>query len=124
MKESTRRLLLDLAKAIEHDPRVLRLRQDEAELSADEGVAPLLEEAKKRREDYLVLRLELGENDEKTVDAKRAFYQAKLHLDENQASAQYRHSYASVSDLYREIDEIIFAPYRRLSGCKETHAAG
>ncbi len=123
MKEVTLRLLSDLSLALEEDPRLSSLQQEEESLSLDKENAALLEEAKKAREAYLTLRLECGEEDAKTIEAKKAFHQAKLALEEAPEVAEYRKRYAAASDLYRRLDEILFGEYRDHLSCKENHAA-
>ncbi len=123
MNEVTLRLLDDLSSALEKDERFATVRKQEEALSANDAVRPLLEEANKRREAYLTLRLERGEEDEATLRAKRDFHAAKLALEEREDVAAYRKSYAEADRVYREIDRILFGEYRVHASCKEKHAA-
>ena len=123
MKEVTLSLLSDLASALETDARFRLLKEEEAALSSNEGASALLKGAAKKREEYLTLRLECGEEDERVIAAKKAFHQAKLALEENSDVAAYRARYAEADAIYREIDEILFGEYRGHRSCKENHAA-
>ncbi|MBQ7249799.1 MAG: YlbF family regulator [Bacilli bacterium] len=123
MKEVCLRLLDDLALAMEEDSRLVLLRHDEEAMLADPISSALLTDMNKKGEVYQRLRLELGEKDEETIKAKRELAEAKRLLDENEFGEKYRHSYATVALLYKELDEIVFGPYREHASCKEKHAA-
>ena len=122
MKEVTLRLLSDLALALQKDPRVLSLSKEEEDLRGNADATAKIETARKCRETYLTLRLERGEEDEETILAKKAFFQAKKSLEEEGEVASYRHDYALVSDIYRQLDSILFDDYRGNLSCKERHA--
>lgn len=123
MNEHCLRLLHDLSLALEEDPRLLSLSKDEEAMLSSPVSGPLHEELMKKREAYLRTRLELGEKAMETLAAQRELAKAKEALDLTEEGRAYRHSYAAVASLYRELDAILFKPYREEEGCKENHAA-
>lgn len=123
MNEVTLRLLDDLSSALEKDERFVSLKNEETALSNDDEASLLLKEANKRRADYLTLRLQYGEDGEKTVAAKKAFHESKLRLEENPKVDAYRKKYAEADAVYRLLDEILFHEFKGQLSCKERHAA-
>ena len=123
MNQRCLRLLNDLSLALEEDPRLLALQKDEEAMLSSSVSAPLHEELMKKRESYLRRRLEFGEKAEETIEAQRELAKAKEALDLTDEGKAYRHSYAAIASLYRELDAILFKPYREEASCKESHAA-
>ena len=123
MNERCLRLLNDLSLALEEDPRLLAVKKDEEAMLSSPVSAPLHEVLMKKRELYLRTRLEMGEKAAETEQAQRELAQAKEALDLTEEGKAYRHSYAAVASLYRDLDAILFKPYREEASCKESHAA-
>ena len=117
----TLRALSDLRSCMDADPRMVELRRAEELLRADPEALALYQKTDALREEFLKLRLELGPEDEQTMAAQRAFHQAKLQLDELPVAREYSRCFAEVNSLLRELDVILFAPYRHTTPCGGTH---
>lgn len=117
MNEATIKSLYDLAEAMENDPRTRALFEAEKKLEASPKSAELATKARVTREEYLKRRLELGEEDEATKVALHQFYLAKKELDLDPLSREYSILFHEVNQIYRELDEILFGPFREKKRC-------
>ncbi len=121
MKETTLRALDDLRIAMEEDPRLLSLAEAEKTVNEDPELGPLYQAAEKARADYLLSRVESGEEDEKTKACLKRLHEAKLALDLHPSAFEYSRCYAEVNGLLRQIDEILFAPFKDNIPCGGHH---
>lgn len=117
----TLRALSDLRSCMDADPRMAELRRAEELLRADPEALALFQKTDALREEFLKLRLELGPEDEQTLAAQRAFHQSKLKLDELPVAREYSRRFAEVNSLLRELDVLLFSPYRHSTPCGGTH---
>jgi len=121
MTALTLRRLSDLRSCMERDPRTSALSNAEEALRQNPEVSAMFEATEKLREDYLRLRLENGNDDERTIAALSAFHQAKLKLDELPVAAEYSRCFSAVNSTLREIDAILFGEFRSNISCGRKH---
>ena len=121
MKPYTLRCLEDLRRALEEDPRAMRLSDAEKRLCEAKGLKALVDEKNARNEDYLRLRLERGEEDAETVEAKRLLREAKLRLDLEPICREYTLCHGEWSHVLRQVDDVLFHDFREKSRCGGTH---
>ena len=112
MNSLTLRYLDDLAACMKEDARVLSLAEAEKKLMADPEAAALRVSMLKAQENYAFTRKECGPDSEETKFAQKAFYQAKLALDECPAAKEYSALFSQLNFLYWELDDILFHPFR------------
>lgn len=113
MEENLIKSLNELKDALTNDPRVIALNEAEQSLYADPALIELIKKKNAAEEDYqLALRI-YGEKDEKTKEKEKALYIAKLQMDENETAKNYSELYIVVRDLYMQIDDVIFSPFRK-----------
>jgi len=107
--------LHSLKEALASDPRVQELDRLEAEINGDplvKGLSEKLEALEKAYEDVLAYK---KENDLVSIAAQKALYAAKEEMDANPLVARYNAAFVKVRDLYMEIDNILFSPFRKKS---------
>ncbi len=117
MNERTYRALLTLKEAIQSDPRFAELRKAEEALNKDEEAVKLSQEKDRLAEAYEEALFHYGENSVATKDAWRNLYIKKKELDELPSSEAYRKAYTPLAGLYRELDLLLFSPYREKRKC-------
>ena len=117
MNERTYRALLTLKDAIHNDPRFAKLKEAETALNQDEQALALSKEKDRLTEVYEDALFHYGENSEITKDAWHNLYIRKKELDELPASEAYRKAYAPLAQIYRELDTVLFSPYREKTKC-------
>lgn len=117
MNEKTYRALLTLKEAIQNDPRFAKLREAEEALNQDEQAVMLSKEKDRLTDVYEDALFHYGENSSFTKDAWHNLYIRKKELDELPASENYRKAYAPLAQIYRELDLVLFSPYREKSKC-------
>jgi hypothetical protein len=107
--------LAQLGEALKNDPRIIALNQAEQALMANPEVLRLAEKkdaAERAYEDCLVYH---KEKDPEALVLQKALYEAKLSLDEHPISKAYSAAYIPVRDLYMQIDDILYSPFRKKS---------
>lgn len=113
MEEKLIRSLNELKEALAGDPRVIALNEAEQSLYEDPALIELVKKKNAAEEEYqLALRI-YGEKDEKTKEKERTLYEAKLEMDMNETAKKYSELYIVVRDLYMQIDDILFSPFRK-----------
>ncbi len=113
MEEKIIKELQTLKASIDNDERLLRLSELEAKLAEDEEVKRLSKRLKKEEEAYSFALSTYGKNSEETKKAQLALFEAKKELDSLPLVKEYNEAYIAVRDLYMQIDDIIFSPFRR-----------
>ena len=73
--------VLDLALAMEEDPDVILLKEQEAALKQDPALLKLVEEKDRALSDYMIARMDYGEDSPEAKKAQQALHQAKMALD-------------------------------------------
>lgn len=103
----------ELRKAIADDPRVKKLDALEKRLNESPEVF-LLAKKKEAAESQYSLSLSLYNKGSKELEAaEHSLYEAKLALDSVPLSKEYTEAFIAVSSFYRQIDDIIFSPFRK-----------
>lgn len=104
-----------LAKALKADPRIKKLDAIEAKLSSSSDLVEKEKRLRAEEESYSFC-LSYSKNDKKKLEsAEKSLYLAKKNLDEDPLAIEYSDAYIAVRDLYMEIDDIIFSPFRKKS---------
>ena len=101
-----------LAKALKEDPRILRLNQLEEELSNDPQVIELSRKKDALEREYETTLSYAKEGSKEAKAYEKALYEAKLALDSYPLVQEYNSLYVPVRDLYMQIDDILFGPFR------------
>ena len=117
MNERTYKALLSLKEALHSDPRYLKLQEAEAVLDKDEEAIALAKEKDRLTEAYEEARFHYGENSPLAKEAWHNLYIKKKELDELPSSDAYRKAYAPLAEIYRELDSLLFDPYREKPRC-------
>lgn len=117
MNAVTLRYLDDLACCIQDDPRVSLLASLEANLNEDPQAASLHHAMIAAQENYVLAKKDYGTESEEAKAAQKAFYQAKLALDECPSAKEYSALFSQLNFLYRELDDLLFRPFRIEGGC-------
>ncbi len=117
MNERTYSALLKLKEAIQKDPRLTSLKEAEKALNDDPAAIKLSKEKDALTEAYEDALFHYGENSEVTKAAWHNLYIRKKELDELPSSESYRKAYAPLAQIYRELDLILFSPYREKGKC-------
>ena len=105
MNEEIIKSVESLAKALKEDPRILRLNQLEEELSSN----PEVIELSQKKETVLSY---AKEDSLETKAYEKALYEAKLALDSHPLVQEYNSLYVPIRDLYMQMDDILFCPFR------------
>ena len=117
MNERTYRALLTLKDAIHNDPRFAKLKEAEAALNQDEQAIALSKEKDRLTDVYEDALFHYGESSERAKDAWHNLYIRKKELDELPVSEAYRKAYVPLAKIYRELDLVLFSPYREKTKC-------
>lgn len=109
--------LRQLKQAIASDPRMVALSKAEMALESDLEARRLAEEKEKKTRSYEEARFTYGEESEQAKEAWHSLYLIKKELDELPVSESYRKAYAKMAALYREMDSLLFDPFRDETSC-------
>jgi cell fate (sporulation/competence/biofilm development) regulator YmcA (YheA/YmcA/DUF963 family) len=113
MNISLSKSLDGLKSAIENDERIIRLNELEKKLYDDPSLLELVKKKDDLEREYNTV---LSYKDKDSDEAKRvgkALHDAKMELDTYPLAKEYSEAYIAVRDLYMQIDDIIFGPYRK-----------
>ena len=113
--------LLDLTLAIDEDPDVLLLKEKETALKDDPALLSLVEEKDKSLSEYMLARMDYGEDSQEAETAQKKLHQAKMNLDLQPKSHEYTEIYSRVSLRYRYVDDILFGLFRQKKKCEGHH---
>lgn len=113
MEKTLATALEELKEALEKDPRVNNCRDKEKSMMENEEVLLLMASKDRLEREYEDKLSYCAKEDPSLQKAQHDLYIVKKVLDEHPLVKEYTASYLMVRDLYAEIDEIIFAPYRR-----------
>ncbi len=109
----------ELSSALKNDPRNIDLKEKERIMMESEEVFHLSKRLEMASEDYSrAMQLK----DKALIEEKRkALHEIKTKLDSNPLVKAYNEAYVKVRDLYMQVDDIVFGPYRNktLSGVKD-----
>ena len=111
----------DLRSCLELDPRVLELEKLEKELQSDPELFSLSQKMKEAEADYIQKKLSFGEEDPETQKAQKEFASIKEKLFSSPKASAYISAYSEIRLLYKQIDEILFGPFRFEAPCRRNH---
>ncbi len=112
MNEKILKEVSALKNALEGDERSIRLSELESRLEKDETVLLYSKKAKDKEEAYSFSLSSFGKGKKETMDAQKELYEAKKELDSLPLVKEYNEAYVAVRDIYMQIDDIIFSPFR------------
>jgi hypothetical protein len=115
MEKELEESLLILAKALQEDPRILKLNALEKQLMADPDVIALSKRKEAVEEAYSLVLSYASEKSAEALNAQKQLYLAKKNLDDNPLVARYNAAYIEVRDLYMALDDILYSPFRKKS---------
>lgn len=113
MEEKIIKELQTLKASIDNDERLLRLSELEKKLAENEEVKVLSKRLKEEEEAYSFALSSYGKSSDEAKKAQVALFNAKKELDSLPLVKEYNDAYIAVRDLYMQIDDIIFSPFRR-----------
>ncbi len=100
----------ELAKALKNDIRSQDLKEKEKAMMESEEVFHLSKRLEAASEDYS---LAMQMKDKEAIEEKRkALHEIKKQLDSHPLVKAYNEAYVLIRDLYMQVDDIIFGPYR------------
>ncbi len=99
-----------LGAALKEDPRVLDMKEKENKMMESEEVLHLSKRLELASEEYSRA---ISLNDKELIEkTRKALHEAKLNIDLHPLVKDYNEAYIKVRDLYMNVDDIIFGPYR------------
>ena len=113
MDEHIYSLASELQQSLVNSELLLRFSKLEKDLNDSYEVYLLSNEKDKCLDNYTRLKDSLGESHKDTVNALKALQQAKEKLNNFPLVKEYLSVYSQVRDLYLEIDNILFASFRK-----------
>ncbi len=115
MRTATIRSLQELSQALKEDPRVKKLEAAELAMSQSPEVMALAKKKDEAAEAYAASVALLGPDAPSSRKAQTALYEALKALESHPLVVSYEAAYVPVRDLYMEIDDLLFGPFRRKS---------
>lgn len=113
MNISLSKSLDGLKSAIEQDERVIRLNELEKKLYEDPSLLELVKKKDDLEREYSSILSYKDKNSEEAMKVAKALHEAKAEMDSYPLAKEYTEAFIKVRDLYMEIDDIIFGPYRK-----------
>ena len=111
MKESIELALASLSNALKEDTRVQEMKEKENRMMESEEVIHLSHRLEEAERTY---GLAVSSTDKSMIEkTKIVLHEAKLALDSHPLVKDYTEAFIIVRDLYMQIDDIIFSPYRK-----------
>ena len=117
MNERTCKALASLKEALREDPRFLALQEAEERLGRSEEAIALAKEKDALTKTYADALAHYGENAPSTKEAWHNLYIKKEELDGLDVSLAYQKAFVPLSRVYRELDALLFLPYREKVRC-------
>lgn len=105
--------ILALSKAMKDDPRFKNLDELEEEVNSNSVIFALSKRKDEAEKSYSFALPLYKKGSAELTKAEHDLYEAKLAIDNEPISKKYTEAYAKVADIYREIDDIIFSPFRK-----------
>lgn len=113
MNISLSKSLESLKAAIESDPRVIRLNELEKKLYEDPSLMELVKKKDDLEREYSEILSYKDKNSEEAMKVGKALHEAKAELDSYPLAKEYSEAFIEARDIYMQIDDIIFGPYRK-----------
>ena len=118
MDEHIYSLANNLSETLNSHPLIIKLNELEKELNDSFEVYNLSNKKDECLEKYTRLKETLGENHKDTLNALKELKEAKEKLDNFPLVKEYLNVYNQVRDIYLEIDNILFADFRKGKKCQ------
>lgn len=112
MEEELFRSLNELHDALKEDPRIIKLNELEERLYKDNEVIELTKKKNDLERDYVSCLSYSNYQSPLAKEKQKALYEAKMELDSNPLVKEYNEAFIKVRDIYMQIDDIIFGPFR------------
>ena len=119
MNDSLAKSLDELKKAIENDPRVLKLNELDKKLNENEDVMRLAYQKDNASFEYNETLKHFKEDSDEARNAQKKLYEAKFKLDSHPLVKKYNEAYKEVRKIYDEINEKIFKRFYNQTGCNK-----
>ena len=113
MNISLSKSLDGLKAAIENDERIIRLNELEKKLYDDPALLELVKKKDDLEREYNTVLSYKDKDSEEAMKVGKALHEAKAELDSYPLAKEYSEAFIKVRDLYTQIDDIIFGPYRK-----------
>lgn len=113
MNISLSKSLEGLRSALEKDERIIRLNELEKKLYDDPSLLELVKKKDDLEREYNSVLSYKDRDSEEAMKIGKALHEAKMELDSYPLAKEYSEAYIVVRDLYMQIDDIIFGPYRK-----------
>lgn len=113
MNISLSKSLEGLKSALESDERIIKLNELEKKLYDDPSLLELVKKKDDLEREYNSLLSYKDRGSEEVAIAGKALHEAKAELDSYPLAKEYGEAYIAVRDLYMQIDDILFGPYRK-----------
>ena len=104
--------LEELKKALDGDPRVIRLNELEKKLYDDSHLLELVKKKDDLERQYNSLLSYMDKDSQEAKVVEKALYEAKLEMDSYPLAKEYSEAFVEVRDIYMQIDDILFGQYR------------
>lgn len=111
MNEKTLFAFHALLDAIKQDPRFLAVAPLEEEAVNDPEVKELSKAMQKASDVYEEATRYYGDQDERTIEARKALFAAKIALDDHPKSRAYSKALSDLNTILMEVENVIFVPF-------------
>lgn len=101
-----------LKKALENDPRILKLNELEKELSNNIDAMKLSYQKDLKETNYIDALKHFKTDSNEVKNAQKELYEAKYQLDNLEIVKQYNKAYQEVRLLYEEINKLLFSDFK------------
>lgn len=112
MNEKTFEAIYDLKSVLAKDKRVLELNETEKSLLKDNQVASVRLELDNLINEFEDISDVLGEDSNEAKAILKRIHEKKYELDVLHSSKEYTDKFIKVRDLYLQINQIIFSPFK------------
>ena len=113
MNISLSKSLEGLKAALSGDERIIKLGELEKKLYDDPSLLELVKRKDDLEREYNSLLTYKDRNSEEAIKVSKALHEAKEEMDSYPLAKEYTEAFIVVRDLFMEIDDIIFGPYRK-----------
>lgn len=113
MEEEIYESLNQLRDALNNDERIKKLNGLEEMMYQNEEVIELTKKKNALEDQYGLVLSYSDMNSEEAKKVQKALFEAKLQLDSHPLVKEYNACFIEVRDLYMQIDDIIFGPFRK-----------
>ncbi len=108
-----------LKESLDHDERLLLLKEKEREMEENEEVMLLSYYFQRAQDEYNDALRHFKEESEEVKKAQKILFEKKKALDEHPLVQAYLKAYKDVREVYEEIQQTLFEPFHTAYQCKE-----